>query len=140
MPAILYQGVLQTMLVLGVYALALQFPEHQNEQAIHEDALTMAYVTLGLIQLVHAYNVKSVYQSIFRVGFFNNTLFNWAILVAFILMMVTVIVPDFNQFFPVSQLSLNQWGMVIGGSLMMLVLVEIVKWIQRQLGHHKQAI
>ena len=55
-------------------------------------------------------------------------------------MMVTVIVPGFNQFFHVSQLSLNQWGMVIGGSLMMLVLVEFGKWIQRQLGHHKQAI
>ncbi|HEL1184587.1 TPA: cation-translocating P-type ATPase, partial [Streptococcus equi subsp. zooepidemicus] len=61
--AILYQGALQTILVLGVYGFALMFPEHTSYHDVHADALTMAYVTLGLIQLVHAYNVKSVYQS-----------------------------------------------------------------------------
>ncbi|HEK9799246.1 TPA: cation-translocating P-type ATPase, partial [Streptococcus equi subsp. equi] len=57
--AILYQGALQTILVLGVYGFALMFPEHTSYHDVHADALTMAYVTLGLIQLVHAYNVKS---------------------------------------------------------------------------------
>ncbi|HEK9936255.1 TPA: cation-translocating P-type ATPase, partial [Streptococcus equi subsp. equi] len=55
--AILYQGALQTILVLGVYGFALMFPEHTSYHDVHADALTMAYVTLGLIQLVHAYNV-----------------------------------------------------------------------------------
>lgn len=138
--AIIYQGVLQTILVLGVYAIALQFPQHKSHADIHADALTMAYVTLGLIQLVHAYNVKSVYQSVFRVGLFKNQLFNWAIVMAFILMMMTVVVPGFNQFFHVTQLNAPQWGIVIGGSLMMLVLVEIIKLVQRQIGAHKRAI
>ncbi|WP_192871217.1 cation transporting ATPase C-terminal domain-containing protein, partial [Streptococcus suis] len=77
--SIVYQGILQTALVLGVYGFALLYPEHSTYEEIHADALTMAYVTLGLIQLVHAFNVKSVYQSIFTVGPFKNKLFNWSI-------------------------------------------------------------
>lgn len=141
MGAIIYQGIFQTLLVLGVYGWALLFPEHAgNNHAIHEDALTMAYATLGLIQLVHAFNVKSVYQSIFTVGLFKNKLFNWAIPVAFVLLMATIAIPGFNEFFHVSQLSLTQWGAVIVGSLLMVVLVEIVKAIQRATGQDKKAI
>ena len=141
MGALIYQGIFQTLLVLGVYGWALLFPEHAgNNHAIHEDALTMAYATLGLIQLVHAFNVKSVYQSIFTVGLFKNKLFNWAIPVAFVLLMATIAIPGFNEFFHVSQLSLTQWGAVIVGSLLMVVLVEIVKAIQRATGQDKKAI
>lgn len=141
MGAIIYQGIFQTLLVLGVYGWALLFPEHAgNNHAIHEDALTMAYATLGLIQLVHAFNVKSVYQSIFTVGLFKNKLFNWAIPVAFVLLMATIAIPGFNEFFHVSQLSLTQWGAVIVGSLLMVVLVEIVKAFQRATAQDKKAI
>ncbi|MGT2746160.1 ATPase [Streptococcus penaeicida] len=138
--AILYQGAFQTILVLGVYGFALMFPEHSTYKEIHADALTMAYVTLGLIQLVHAYNVKSVYQSMFKVGLFKNKLFNYSIPVAFIMLMVTVVVPGFNKFFHVAHLSGSQWLVVIIGSLLMVVLVELVKAIQRAMGMDEKAI
>ena len=138
--AILYQGVFQTMLVLGVYGWAILFPEHQVQTEIHADALTMAFATLGLIQLLHAFNVKSVYQSIFTVGLFKNKTFNWSIPVAFVLLMVTILVPGFNSLFHVSHLSLTQWIVVAVGALMIVVLVEIVKAIQRALGKDKNAI
>ncbi|ASB97121.1 cation-translocating P-type ATPase [Streptococcus equi] len=138
--AILYQGALQTILVLGVYGFALMFPEHTSYHDVHADALTMAYVTLGLIQLVHAYNVKSVYQSIFTVGLFKNKLFNYSIPVAFVALMATVVVPGFNKFFHVTHLTLTQWLVVIVGSLLMVVLVELVKAIQRSLGQDDKAI
>ncbi|MBA2795296.1 cation-translocating P-type ATPase [Streptococcus porcinus] len=138
--AILYQGAFQTVLVLGVYAFALMFPEHSTYKEIHADALTMAYVTLGLIQLVHAYNVKSVYQSMFKVGLFKNKLFNYSIPLAFIMLMVTVIVPGFNKFFHVAHLSASQWLVVVIGSLLMVVLVELVKAIQRAMGMDDKAI
>ncbi|WP_061458253.1 cation-translocating P-type ATPase, partial [Streptococcus gallolyticus] len=127
MGAIIYQGIFQTVLVLGVYGWALMFPEHAANRMVHEDALTMAFATLGLIQLVHAFNVKSVYQSIFTVGAFKNRTFNWAIPVAFLLLMVTIVVPGFNDLFHVSHLSVTQWLAVIIGSLLMVVLTEIVK-------------
>ncbi|MCO7177594.1 cation-translocating P-type ATPase [Streptococcus gallolyticus subsp. gallolyticus] len=140
MGAIIYQGIFQTVLVLGVYGWALMFPEHAANRMVHEDALTMAFATLGLIQLVHAFNVKSVYQSIFTVGAFKNKTFNWAIPVAFLLLMVTIVVPGFNDLFHVSHLSVTQWLAVIIGSLLMVVLTEIVKAVQRALGQDEKAI
>ena len=140
MGAIIYQGIFQTVLVLGVYGWALMFPEHATNRMVHEDALTMAFATLGLIQLVHAFNVKSVYQSIFTVGAFKNRTFNWAIPVAFLLLMVTIVVPGFNDLFHVSHLSVTQWLAVIIGSLLMVVLTEIVKAVQRALGQDEKAI
>ncbi len=100
----------------------------------------MAFATLGLIQLVHAYNVKSVYQSIFKVGLFRNKTFNWAVPVAFLLLMVTIVVPGFNELFHVSNLSVTQWLAVIIGSLLMVVLVEIIKAVQRATGQDEKAI
>ena len=138
--AIMYQGVFQTILVLAVYGWGLVFPEHHTQAEIHADALTMAYATLGLIQLLHAFNVKSVYQSVFKVGLFRNKTFNWAIPVAFILLMATIVVPGFNNLFRVSHLSFTQWLAVIVGSFLIVVLVEIVKAIQRALGKDKDAI
>ena len=138
--AIMYQGVFQTILVLAVYGWGLVFPEHHTQAEIHADALTMAYATLGLIQLLHAFNVKSVYQSVFKVGLFRNKTFNWAIPVAFVLLMATIVVPGFNSLFHVSHLSLTQWLAVIVGSFLIVVLVEIVKAIQRALGKDKDAI
>ncbi|MCE2078289.1 cation-translocating P-type ATPase [Streptococcus thermophilus] len=138
--AIMYQGVFQTILVLAVYGWGLVFPEHHTQAEIHADALTMAYATLGLIQLLHSFNVKSVYQSVFKVGLFRNKTFNWAIPVAFILLMATIVVPGFNNLFHVSHLSFTQWLAVIVGSFLIVVLVEIVKAIQRALGKDKDAI
>ncbi len=100
----------------------------------------MAYATLGLIQLVHAFNVKSVYQSIFKVGLFKNRLFNMSIPIAFVLLMITIVLPGFNKFFHVSVLTPTQWTVVVIGSLLMLVLVEIVKAVQRALGQDEKAI
>lgn len=138
--AIMYQGVFQTILVLAVYGWGLVFPEHHTQAEIHADALTMAYATLGLIQLLHAFNVKSVYQSVFKVGLFRNKTFNWAIPVAFILLMATIVVPGFNNLFHVSHLSFTQWLAVMVGSFLIVVLVEIVKATQRALGKDKDAI
>ena len=57
--SIIYQGVLQATIVMSVYGLAIAYPVHVGDNhAIHADALTMAFATLGLIQLFHAYNVN----------------------------------------------------------------------------------
>ena len=138
--SIIYQGILQTALVLGVYGYALLYPEHSTYAEIHADALTMSYLTLGLIQLVHAFNVKSVYQSIFTVGPFKNRLFNWSIVAAFLLLMATLVIPGFNTFFKVSILTPTQWLVAVIGSGLMVVVVELVKFVQRKLGLDEKAI
>lgn len=63
---IIYQGILEGLLTLGVYALGILYPVHQGSALIHADALTMAYITLGLIQLLHACNCKSLQGTIFK--------------------------------------------------------------------------
>jgi Ca2+-transporting ATPase len=70
----------------------------------------------------------------FTVGPFKSKTFNWSILVAFVLLMATIVIPGFNDIFHVSHLSAAQWILVIVGSFAMIILVEIVKFIQRKLG------
>jgi Ca2+-transporting ATPase len=134
MSSIIYQGILQGALTLGVYGAGLLFPMHPDNPALmHADALTMSFITLGLIQLFHAFNVKSVRQSVFTVGPFRSRVFNLSILGAFIMLAVTVVVPGFNSLFHVSHLDWHQWLIVVIGSGMIVVLVEMVKAIQRKL-------
>ncbi|KRM97224.1 Ca2+-transporting ATPase [Liquorilactobacillus aquaticus DSM 21051] len=133
MSSILYQGLLEGGLTLGVYQLALTFPFHSSYALIHADALTMAFATLGLIQLFHAFNSKSIHGSIFRKDLFNNRMFNWSILISGILLFATIFVPAFNDTFKVTPLAPQQWLVVLLGGLMMLVIVEIVKFFQRLL-------
>ncbi|MGO2831301.1 MAG: cation-translocating P-type ATPase [Latilactobacillus curvatus] len=131
--AIIYQGLLEGGITLGVYALAITYPVHQASGLAHADALTMAYATLGMIQLFHAFNVKSVHQSIFTVGFFKNKAFNWAVLASFLLLAATIMVPGLNGLFHVSQLDIHQWGIVLAASFSLIVIVEIVKFFQRRM-------
>lgn len=131
--SIIYQGILEGLLTLGVYAYALWQPLHNTDAQIHADALTMAFATLGLIQLFHAFNSKSIHQSLFTVGFWKNKYFNLAILVAFLLLAMTIWLPGFNQLFHVTHLELSQWRAVAVAGALMIAIVEIVKLIQRKL-------
>lgn len=127
-----YQGVVQAALTLGIYGLAIAFPAHPgNYDMIHQDALTMSFATLGLIQLFHAFNVKSLHQSIFKVGVFKSKTFNLSILVSFVLLAAVIMVPGLNSIFHVSHLDFYQWAMVLAASVSVVIIVEIVKAIQR---------
>lgn len=128
---IIYQGILEGLLTLGVYALGILYPVHQGSALIHADALTMAYITLGLIQLLHACNRKSLQGTIFKTGEFRNRYFNWAILSSTLLLASTIFIPTLNPIFHTTELDLAQWGIVIAAGLLMVLIVEIVKAVQR---------
>lgn len=128
---IIYQGILEGLLTLGVYALGILYPVHQGSALIHADALTMAYITLGLIQLLHACNRKSLQGTIFKTGEFRNRYFNWAILSSTLLLAGTIFIPTLNPIFHTTELDLAQWGIVIAAGLLMVLIVEIVKAVQR---------
>ncbi|WP_409021562.1 cation-translocating P-type ATPase [Dellaglioa sp. P0083] len=131
MPSIIYQGILEGAITLFVYWLALTYPVHMGDKLIHADALTMAFATLGLIQLFHAFNVKSIHGSIFNRNIFKNVTFNWSILASFALLAATILIPGLNKMFHVSHLDMYQWGIVLAGSFSIIVIVEIVKLGQR---------
>lgn len=142
--SVLYQGIIQSILTLFVYQIAILLPAHTAENMPslshhalyhlqHADALTMTFATLGLIQLFHAFNVKSIHQSLFSVGLFRKKTFNWAILISFLLLGTTIVIPGFNDLFSVTQLDLYQWGIVLSTSFAIIPIVEITKFFQRKL-------
>lgn len=137
MSNILYQGFFEGAITLAVYAFAILNPVHASETLIHADALTMAYATLGLIQLFHAFNSKTIHQSIFRVGLFKNKFFNWALLGSALLLILTIAVPGFNQMFHVTNLAASQWLVVVIGGFMIVVISEVVKYMQRHFLHQQ---
>lgn len=130
--AIIYQGLLEGLLTLGVYLWAVTFPVHSGSAAIHADALTMAYATLGMIQLFHAFNSKSIHGTIFNKQTFENKFFNLAVLVSAVLLAATIFIPGLNPIFHVSSLSWMQWSIVLMAGVLMIVIVETVKLFTRQ--------
>ena len=128
---IVYQGLIEGLLTLGVYLFATTFPYHQSSAAIHADALTMAYATLGLIQLFHAFNCKHLTESVFSTRTFDNRFFNWALLASAILLACTIFVPGLNDLFHVTNLAPAQWCVVLIAGILMILIVEIVKAVQR---------
>ena len=123
---------LEGLITLGVYWYALHFPFHHNSAAIHADALTMAYATLGLLQLFHAFNCKSLHGSIFNKQIFNNKFFNLSILASALLLGATIFIPGFNKTFHVTQLAFQQWLIVILAGVLLISIVEIVKFVIRK--------
>ncbi len=88
----------------------------------------MAFVTLGMLQLFHAFNVKSVEKSLFTVGIFKNKMFNLAILASAALLAAVVLVPGLNDAFKVSHLDTHQWLLVLAASFSIIPIVEIIKF------------
>lgn len=132
--AIIYQGLLEGALVLGAYQLGLHFGPHLNQPAMqHADALTMAFLTLGLIQLFHAFNSKHIHQSIFNKETWANKWFNGAIVIA-AAVMAAVELPFLTKIFDVTELNGLQWTIVLSAGVLMILIVETVKLVQRQLG------
>jgi calcium-translocating P-type ATPase, SERCA-type len=132
--SIIYQGILEGILVLGAYQIGLYVGPHVGDPSLqHGDALTMAFLTLGLIQLFHAINSKYVHQSIFRPHTFSNKWFNGAIIIAAVIM-AAVELPFMTKFFDVTELDGPQWLVILIAGILMVLIVEIVKFCQRKMG------
>lgn len=132
--SIIYQGILEGVLVLGAYQFGLHVGLHIDNPALqHGDALTMAFLTLGLIQLFHAINSKYLHQFIFRKHTFSNKWFNGAIIIS-ALVMSAVELPFMTRFFDITELNGAQWAVVLIAGLCMILIVEIVKFFERRAG------
>ena len=129
MPSIIYQGILEGGLTLFVYWYARFQMGVENNLAE-----TMAFVTLGLIQLFHAYNVKSIFNSLFSDNQFNNKYLNGASLLSGVLLIGVVVTPGINTFFDITVPNTQEWIVVILSAAAILVLVEIMKFILRATG------
>ena len=92
-------------------------------------ATTMAFLTLGMTQLFHAFNIRSGRQS-FVVGIFKNKWMPMAFVLSVALQIFVVLIPGLNGFFKVAQLSGMQWLYVMVASFAIVPICEIVKFIK----------
>ena len=87
---------------------------------------TMAFLSLGLLELVHSFNIKSD-ESIFRVGFLENKYLFGAFLLGTLLQIGVVVIPPIADLFKLVPLNGMQWMMTIGISILPLFIMEIQK-------------
>ena len=132
LPSIFYQGFFEGGITLFVFWYATHIANWGN--AVGE---TMAFATLGLIQLFHAFNVKSVYKSLGEVGAFKNKMFNYAILLSSVMLLSVMVIPGLTTVFDVATLTAGQWLFVVGSAFSIVPIVEIAKAIMRAMGMDK---
>ncbi len=132
LPSIFYQGFFEGAITLFVFWYATEVAKWGNP--VGE---TMAFATLGLIQLFHAFNVKSVYKSLGQVGAFKNKMFNYAILVSAVMLLSVMVIPGLTNVFDVATLTAGQWLFVVGSAFSIVPIVEIAKSIMRAMGMDK---
>lgn len=99
---------------------------------------SMAFATLAISQLVHAFNIRSSH-SLFRVGFHTNKHMIGAFFASLSLMLVVLLVPSINDIFQVDHMHMDAWGWVIGLSLVPLVAMELYKNIKSLFTNKKSA-
>ena len=132
LPSIFYQGFFEGGITLFVFWYATHIANWGNP--VGE---TMAFATLGLIQLFHAFNVKSVYKSLGTVGAFKNKLFNYAILLSAAMLLSVMVIPGLTTVFDVAILTAEQWLFVVGAAFSIVPIVEIAKAVMRAMGMDK---
>jgi Ca2+-transporting ATPase len=128
---IIVQGMFKGLLTL--LAFYLGYTLYSEEVAI-----TMTFMTLGLIQLFHSLNVRSNTQSIFKLGLFTNPALIGAILIGGFLQVIVIFVPFLRELFKVEWLNLEQWAIVLAASLAIIPIVEIGKLVLNFIHRHEK--
>lgn len=127
------QGVVVTALTLLSY-----FIGHYIESGLWEikdsaDGMTMAFLTLSLVEIVHSFNMRSRRGSLFTMK--NQNKFLWgAAIVSLICTTVVIYVPFLSEAFGFEVISLAEYGVAVLLALLILPIMELVKFIQRRLG------
>lgn len=87
---------------------------------------TMAFLTLGILELVHSFNIKSE-ESIFKIGIFENKYLVGALVLGVILQVIVVVVSPLAQVFSLVPLTGMQWLYTILIAVAPIPIVEIQK-------------
>lgn len=87
---------------------------------------TMAFLTLGILELVHSFNIKSE-ESIFKIGVLENKYLVGALVLGVILQVIVVVVSPLAQVFSLVPLTGIQWLYTILIAVAPIPIVEIQK-------------
>ncbi len=96
-----------------------------------QESMTMAFVSLVLIQFFKAYNFRSDRHSVLRSPFANRWL-NLAIMWELFMLIAILYVPFLRAMFGVYSLPPIDWAIVLLASATISPILELVKWLERR--------
>lgn len=116
---IITEGTMIGMLTLLAFSIGIKFYNI-------DVARTMAFLSLGLLELVHSFNIKSD-ESIFKNNLFENKYLVGAFLIGTFLQTIVAIIPPLAAIFKLTELNNIQWLYTILISISPIVIIEIQK-------------
>ena len=123
---IIIEGILIGMLTLVSFSIG-------NKYYGLEVARTMAFMTIGLLELLHSFNIKSE-KSIFKTGLFENKYLIGALLLGIFVQSIVIIIPPIAKIFELTNLNLEQWIITIGISILPIPIIELQKHLNGKEG------
>ena len=103
--------------------------------AYHSDSThwqTMVFTVLTLAQLANVLAIRSEKESLFSIGLFSNRPMTAAIIITVILQMATIYIPALNPIFKTEPLDMTELAICVGAAGIVLIAVEIEKWLVRR--------
>ena len=127
-----YQGALVTLLVIVSYFIGTFFEMGELVIANSSHGVTMAFLTMSMAEIFHSFNMRSQRGSIFTLGSHNKVLFFAA---AGSLVATTLVceVPFLAKAFGFAAVGITEYLIAIGLGLIVIPVVELVKFVQRKL-------
>lgn len=132
----LYQGLMVTVVTLlayffGTNQMGISLVQGDPE-FIHQNGMTMAFLTLSMAEIFHSFNMRSRRQSIVKMGSINWYLVG-AMVLSLVLSTVVIFVPFLQNAFHFAHISLTEYAISLGLAVLVIPIVEIVKAVQRAL-------
>jgi Ca2+-transporting ATPase len=118
-------GIWSAVVNLGLFVWAL------NSGRSVQEAMTMTFVSLVLIQFFKAYNFRSDRHSVLRKPFANKWL-NLAIVWELVLLGLILYVPFLERVFGTFELPLVDWLIIVAAALTVSPVLELAKWMERR--------
>lgn len=126
---IVWQGILLAATTLLAFAIGLSW--HGADGEGMRRATTMAFMTLALTQVFHAFNARSRKESVFSSRLFANGWLWGAVMVCLVLQFAAVYLPLLQRVLRTVPPTMSEWGVIAGCSLLPVGVVELVKTLQR---------
>ncbi len=118
-------GLWSTVINLSLFVWAL------NSGRSVQEAMTMAFVSLVLIQFIKAYNFRSDRHSVLHHPFANKWL-NLAIVWELVMLALIIYVPVLERTFGTVGLSLNDFLIILAAAFTVSPVLELTKWMERR--------
>jgi Ca2+-transporting ATPase len=121
------EGLMLSVIALGAFVYSL-YGWHQTV----EEARTVTFTVMVVVQLVHAFNCRSERLSLFRIGLFTNRALIWAFLFSLVMQLAVLTLPAAWPIFKVAPLPIENWELMTAMMLLPLILVEAMKFLRRR--------